>query len=438
MSRTAARASAVVADDDLEPLRPADLTMLASDFGPAPMNIAAVLLLDGADDGTTTVLDLLAERALAVPRLRQVLVVRSRRAGGPAWRTDPTATPARHISVRALPGGGERAVLDEAARLATDALDPARPMWAARWLTGWDSSVARRGALVVVLHHVLVDGIGGLGVLQALADPSPDQAGGAPAPHTSGPPHRVRAWLLGLLELGVGTMRPTLAARTSINRPTGPARRMEVVTVPLAEFRDGAHRHGGTVNDAMVAAVVGALTRLLAERGEQPRSLVVSVPVSAQVVGDRRAGNDNGVLPVAVPTELDLGARVRWVAAATARRKARPRGHSAAPLGWAFRALARRGRLRPFIERQRLIHTFETNVRGPANPLRIAGFRVSAVLPAAINPGNVGASFAVLSYAGQLVVDVVTDPTIVTEADRLAALLADELAAIAGTPALTW
>ncbi len=414
-----------------EPLSSADLTLLATDCGPAPMNIAAVLLVDGADDGTDEVPALLAERAAAVPRFRQVVVPARR--GRAAWQTDPRADPAAHVTRLRLAGGGRRAVLDEAGRLAATPLDRSRPLWAAWWLTGWDEGARQRGALVLVLHHVLVDGVGALEMLASLADPRPDAPDASP-PRTQAaavrPRPSLRAVLHGLLELRPGVLH--LAARTSINRPTEATRRIGVVCLPLADLRDGAHRHGGTVNDAIVAAVVGALTRLLAARGEHPRSLVVSVPITARAPGDRRVGNRNGVLPVAVPTAADLRSRVRHVAEATARRKSRPRGRSAAPLGLAFRGLARLGLFRPFIEHQRLVHTFETNVRGPAERHRLGGHEVSAVLPVAVSPGNVGASFAALSYAGGLCVTVITDPSLVPEADALVAHLADGLSALSG------
>ena len=81
------------------------------------------------------------------------------------------------------------------------------------------------------------------------------------------------------------------------------------------------------------------------------------------------------------------------------------------------------------VEHQRLVHTFETNVRGPADRLRIAGHEVSALVPVAVNPGNVGAAFAVISYAGELAVTVVTDPDVVPDDETLVALLTAELQA---------
>jgi hypothetical protein len=68
-----------------------------------------------------------------------------------------------------------------------------------------------------------------------------------------------------------------------------------------------------------------------------------------------------------------------------------------------------------FVEHQRLVHTFETNLRGPAEPVFLGGHKIRAITPAAVNPGNIGVSFDVLSYAGVLGVTVVSDPEIVAE-----------------------
>jgi diacylglycerol O-acyltransferase / wax synthase len=65
------------------------------------------------------------------------------------------------------------------------------------------------------------------------------------------------------------------------------------------------------------------------------------------------------------------------------------------------------------------VHTFETNMRGPTEPLSFGGHRVSAVVPAAVNPGNIGVAFDALSYAGVLSVTLVTDPDIIEEPDQL-------------------
>jgi hypothetical protein len=92
-----------------------------------------------------------------------------------------------------------------------------------------------------------------------------------------------------------------------------------------------------------------------------------------------------------------------------------------------FRGLASVGLFDPFIRRQRLVHTFETNLRGPRERLSIAGCEVTRVVPIAVNPGNVTVSFDVLSLAGRLVVTVVSDPERVPDHQDLASLLEEHL-----------
>jgi diacylglycerol O-acyltransferase / wax synthase len=171
-----------------------------------------------------------------------------------------------------------------------------------------------------------------------------------------------------------------------------------------------AHAHGATVNDVVVTAVTGALVELLARRGERVAELVVSVPVSRRRSSAPGAlGNETGVVPIRVPAVPDPAVRRAAVVAQRARVAAPERGGSAAVLTPAFRALAAVRAFQPFIDHQRLVHTFVTIVRGPAHHLRVAGAEVAAVVPVAVNPGNVAVSFDVLSYAGTLVVTLVCD-----------------------------
>ena len=140
---------------------------------------------------------------------------------------------------------------------------------------------------------------------------------------------------------------------------------------------------------------------------------MVSVPVSARSATTAgELGNRVGVMPLAVPLTGDRAERL----AAVVRQRARlgvgaPRGSSGAATSMGFRTLAALGLFEPFVNRQRLVHTFVTNLRGPTEPILLAGGRVTRVVPMAITPGNVTVSFDVLSLAGRLVVTVVSDPT---------------------------
>ncbi len=182
-----------------------------------------------------------------------------------------------------------------------------------------------------------------------------------------------------------------------------------------------ARSRGATVNDLLVASVAGALHGLLEARGEHPDPLVVSVPVSSRAsAGDLGPGNAVGAVPVRVPLGADPEARVTALVGQHATLRGGAPGSTAAVLTPIFRALAAVGLFQLLVDHQRLVHTFVTNVRGPARPVAVAGSAVRAVVPVATNPGDVAASFDALSYAGQLVVTVVTDPAAVPEAAWLA------------------
>lgn len=146
-----------------------DLMSLASERGSTPLQVGAVLLLDvrgGLDPARA--FDLLARRITAVPRLRQRLVNAPFGCGRPVWVDDPSFIIANHVTSLPCPApGGESAVLGMAADLIGRRLPRDRPLWAATLVT---DTVQGEAALIVVFHHVLADGIGGLAVLASLVD----------------------------------------------------------------------------------------------------------------------------------------------------------------------------------------------------------------------------------------------------------------------------
>ena len=433
---------------------PADLMQLAADVGPAPMHVGAVLVL-GTRPGFSVeqARRLLGERIAAVPRLRQRLYRAPPGCGRPFWADDPAFDLCHHVRQVPCPApGDERALLDVAAAVIGEPLPRSRPLWSATFVTGLADSGT---GLVVMMNHVLADGIGGLAVLARLVDESPGllPAGTAAVPfpvpgpragtlaadawagrarRLAHPAGNVRTIRQGLAELG-GARPPPRLPRTSLNRPTGPRRRLDMITADLAAVRDLGHDHGATVNDVILAAVTGALRALLASRGEQLDSVTISVPVSPrQHATGGQLGNQVGVMPVALPAAGSLADRIIRIAAITRQRKTAAKGTSVALLGPLFRLLAHTGLLRRFVNRQRLVHTFATNLRGPAQPLTFAGAPLRAVIPIASTAGNVPVTFAALSYAGTLWLTVLSDPAQAPDVGTLTAALRQELSPAPG------
>jgi len=432
----------------------ADLMQFATGDGRAAGHIGAVLVLGAAPGfSVAEARRVLGERIRTVPRLRQRLYRAPPGCGRPYWADDPAFDIDEHVRQACCPPpGDERALLDLAAAQLGEPLPRSRPLWSATFVTG----LADGGTgLLVIMDHVLADGIAGLAVLGALTDQAAESAGArtdrfpAPAPRTRelavdawrGRLHRVaragpgaprqarglRRIRAGIAELG-GAPPPRQRPATSLNRPVGPRRRLDVVTVGLAAIRDAGRAHGGTVNDVVLAAVAGALRTLLATRGEQLDEITVTVPVAARrAASSGELGNQIGIMPVTVPARGDLGARIIRTAAITRERKSRARGASATLFVPAFLLLARIGLLRWFADHQRLVQTFVTNLRGPEGPLTVGGAMVRAIIPIPSTTGNVTVTFAAASYTGTLYITILSDPDGMPDAPALAAALRREL-----------
>ena len=431
-------------DAEIDRARPDDLLELAVDRVSVPWQVGALLVLDRPLD-PTAVHRALAERVRAVPRLRRTLVRTPPLCGRPIWVDDPEVTVERHVREVRCPDPADEAALHDVAMQAVGTRLPLnRPPWAAVIVTGLAED---RGALVIVFHHVLADGVGGLAVLAQLVDGAPPARDDR---FPRQPPTRKRLLTDALagrtralvhLRRGVRQVRDAVrelrstraprAPRTSLNRPTGPRRALRVVRIDLAAVHTAAHRHGGTVNDAVLTTVGGALGKLLARRGERVEDVVVSVPISARrQTNAERLGNAVGVLPVAVPTQGTPAARLAALARRTAGRNVAPRAASAVLLDAGFRLVAATGLLPRLLDHQHMITTFVTNLRGPEQPVRLLGARVREVVPVTTTTGNVPVVFGALSYAGVLTLTVVADPDTCPELDELVTDLRAELDAL--------
>ena len=416
---------------------------LASDIGPAPRQVGALLRFG---PGTALCVDdvrrSIADRIGGIRRLREQVVPTPWGCGRPVWVEDQDFDIAHHVeAVASRAPGDDTALLATAADLVTRPLPAHRPLWSATLVEG----LADGGcALVVIFHHLLADGMGGLAVLASLVDGGMSTAiiePPAPPPHRSALAYdaassRLRALahsyrVPGMVRAALAELRSgsaPRAAQCSINRPVGPRRRFAIVSADLNQFRAVAHAHDASINDVMLVAVGGALDKLLAHRREHVDPFVISVPVSGRSQGSAGAlGNQVGVMPVAVPASGEATTRLEAVAAATRAHKARIRGASAALLVPAFRALGTLHVLRWGVNHQHLVHSFATNLRGPDSPVSFLGATVNTIVPLNLLAGNVAVAFAVMSYSGSVTLTLTVDPDVIPDIDVLVNGLRQEL-----------
>ena len=172
-------------------LSPADLSAIQAEQGPVHMHVGGVLLLGGRVP-EATVIRRIEERIHLIPHYRMRLVAGA--PGGlvnPVWEDDPGFDVRRHVRTVPWPEpGGDAELCAVMGQAMSERLDRSRALWE---IVVVDSPTRGRTALVVKMHHALVDGIAAIGVGTIIFDPTPEPLD-LPPP-TGGAEQRQRIWV---------------------------------------------------------------------------------------------------------------------------------------------------------------------------------------------------------------------------------------------------
>ncbi len=451
-----------------EELPAADRSSLAAEHGPVNMAVGGLLLFeDGNGMRHDQVLARVGARLHLVPRYRQRLQSPAAGLTNPVWVDDDDFDLGWHVRRAALPvPGGDAALAELVGQEMSRRLDRSRPLWELTVVEGLGDG---RIALLAKMHHALVDGVAAVDIGTVLLDPSPE-ALDIPMPDEPWQPRgydrrrhlarlaatpvvRAQKLLLdsaaralspdpwraagdlrsaGELIAQLARTRPS-APMTPLNAGLGPNRRFAFVTAPLSDLKVAGKAVGGTVNDALLAAVAGMLRHYLEAAGEPvDRPLVALVPVSVRRPGEAGGNRISTVLVDLPVAESDPAARIAAIHATMAELKDSAAVRAGALLvgatGWAppllSTALARgMGEVRAF-------NLVVSNVPGPQQPFWLNGCRLLAVHPAVpLNPATQGLSVGIISYDGHvcfgLLADRDLDPGLGVAAEGLAAALAE-------------
>jgi diacylglycerol O-acyltransferase len=426
----------------LERLSVADLSNLAIEATDTPMHQGALGVLDGQPlldaDGRVAIERVrshLQARLERVPELRKILYQTGPFQGRPLWVDDPAFAVENHVLVGRLAApGGETEALKFAEGMMASLMDRTRPLWQLWFLEGYGGG---KVGIFLKLHHVFADGPAILNIIALLFDLEPGILD-SPSPWSpSAPPPALALVLDNMSRKGRAMKRaarrlahPVLlgasagaatrgiwaalqegrgAPRTSINRPIGATRRVGVVRLSLADVRSVAHETGVKLNDVFLDLIAGGLRAVLVSRGVAVDGMDIRASMAVALRPSRTdlVGNHAGTMIVPLPLgEAGAAARLATIAANTARAKAKQRG--AVPQAFMV-ALALSGLTRFFIRRQHLVNVLVTNLSGPQFPLYVAGARLLDAVPIPPIAGNVTASFAALSYDGNLDLSVHAD-----------------------------
>jgi diacylglycerol O-acyltransferase len=426
----------------LDRLTSTDASFLHNEGRSSHMHVGGLTIFEGPPPAIQDLLDSIRGRLHLVPRYRQKLAVPPLETGRPLWVDDPNFNLEYHVRHTALPEPGtEEQLLRLAARIFSQRLDRAKPLWETWMIEGLEDN---RFALITKTHHALIDGIAGVDLATVLFDLEPVPKPNEPEADEEWVAQRepsgvemVAAGLRGIVKAGVDVAGRVVSAathpetainqareaiegvgevawaglnpapHTPLNVEIGPHRRIGTVRFELEEFKQVKDALGGTVNDVVLAVVAGALREWLHSRGVRTEGLELRglVPVSIRSEQDRGLGNRIAAMRGPLPVYIgDPVARLAFV-----KREMDGLKESKQALGAEVIAsvnnfapptiLAQASRIN---FSTRLFNLIVTNVPGPQFPLYVLGRELQDLVPIAFLPEHHALAIAIMSYNGKL------------------------------------
>jgi len=396
-------------------------------------------------------------------------------AAGATWVMDRNFDLANHVVPEKLPKSAnqEQALQDRVALLATQRLDPKRPLWQIHLIEDYTGPDGVKGsAMIVRIHHCIADGIALISVTMSLVDggtPPPERRKKAEA--AAGPEDWITDTLLkpftditvkALGAVGEGAARSLgMLGDPKKGMEEGMHNSMDMAKVLVQVLKDGAAlalmpddsktrlkgKPGGakkvawcqpipldevkavgkalncSINDVLLSCVAGALGEYLKSFGDDVtgQEIRAMVPVNLRPMDQaHKLGNRFGLVPLVLPIGVDNPIeRVYEVR----RRMAALKG-SYQPL-LAFSLLAVAGLLiKP--AQDVMLNLFAkkttavmTNVPGPREKLKFCGSTLEQSLFWVPQSGDVGLGVSILSYGGGVQFGVITDSTLCPEPQRI-------------------
>lgn len=423
----------------MQRLSPLDASFLHLERDTQQLNVGSTLIFEGPaptpDEFSTAIEALLP----AFPRYRQHVRRVPLDLALPVWVDDPDFRLGDHVGHRVLPAPGADDELRRlAVRLISEPLDLDRPLWRSWLVTGLER---RRFAVVNTNHHAMIDGASGTDILNGLLATSAEAGTPAPAdPWTPrAGPTTARLTLGALVELGSSPVRGArrlaraLLPRAlpgslvgvvgmarygqqlshverGLNGPIGPRRDWGWVSADLGAVKAVKNRHGGTVNDVVLAATAGGFRRLLLARGQEVdgRTLRTMVPVSTRHA-DEHGTLGNRVSAVFADLPVGVADPLGRLTAVTAQLRSLKDGGTAlgvdALLGAADLLPGSLFALGVKVwahSPQRIFSTVTTNVPGPQEPRYLLGRRMTDMYPYIPLGADLRITIGIASYAGRL------------------------------------
>jgi diacylglycerol O-acyltransferase len=276
-----------------------------------------------------------------VLRFRQKVVIPTLPTAAPRWVIDPDFNLDFHVRRARLPEPGTlRQLMDMADVAAQSPLDISRPLWTVTLVEGLADG---RAAVMMHLSHAVTDGVGAVEMFANIYDierePQAQDVPPLPIPQDLSPNDLMRQGINRLPGTILGNVRGALSGAAHVAaemirdpitrmgdvveyamsgaRVVGPvaepspvlrrrslSSRTEAIDIEFGDLHKAAKAAGGSINDAYLAGLCGALRLYHEAQGVPISELPMAVPVNLRSEADPAGGNRFAGVNLAAPIGL--------------------------------------------------------------------------------------------------------------------------------------
>ena len=452
-------------DPNAQPISGTDAAFLYTETANSPMHVGTLAIVEGSlsfDDFKS----IIASRIHQLPKFRQKLVNVPFNLDYPYWADDANFDIDLHLHRMALPAPKDWNTLRTmASAILSNPLDLRRPLWSISLIEELDGlSQVPKGsvAMVAKVHHVMIDGISGVGIMGSLLDFDPKSRVDknkplrpfkpAPAPNelallvktfsdfVQNPlklPRVASNTAYNLLKnQATNSIKPKeieassySVPRTIFNHTISPKRSWGTTLLSLERLKKLKTIMEVSFNDIMLAICSTALRQYLLEKDKLPgQPLVAMVPVSTRRKDESNMDNQISSMFVPIATHIeDPIERLEVITEHTIQGKVRHQAMGAktlskmadaVPFGLANVASGIYSRYNLSQLHKPAFNVTITNVPGPQFPLYVNGHKVLNIMGMAPIIDGMGLIITIFSYNGEVTVSSTSDARTMPDVDK--------------------
>ncbi len=452
-------------DASIQQISGSDAAFLYAESPTSPMHIASLNIVEGSlkfEDFK----NIIASKLHLIPKFRQRLLSVPMNLDYPYWVDDPNFDLDLHLNRIKLPDPSNwKTLRNLTSTLFSSPLDLRRPLWSVHFIEGIDEiAQVPKGSVAIVtkVHHVMIDGSSGVGIMGVLYDTDAEGNGKKPSKPKPFNPEPLPDELSLLLKSGYGFLKnpfriPKTVAETAYSFiKSRAAKRLSIqkefsstkFPVPISIFngsisakrtwgtailsfdRINALRKvmGGSINDIILAICAGAIRRYLQEKEKLPlHPLVANVPISIRTENSTQMNNQISNMMIQLATHIDSPLeRLEYIQEQTMLGKSRhntlgaktlSKMADAVPFGLANLAAGLYSKYNIKDLHRPPFNVTITNVPGPRGLLYLNGHKVVSIFGLTPVVDGFGLIIAAFSYNGQVSITTTSDAKTMPDAD---------------------